>query len=517
MFSYVLKSMTKRAGFDNQQHKLRNIKLIFIIIGISLGVRILFIGMNPLLVEEAYYWNYAQHLDFSYLDHPPMVALLIKITTTIFGTHELGVRGAALFCWFLMVFFSFKLTELVTRGAGIYAVFLLTILPYFFIQSVVITPDLPLLVCWSGALYCLYRVHILDETRYWYFAGVWIGLGMLSKYTICLVGLATLCYVGIVPSARGALRRKELYISGVIAALLFMPVIYWNATHEWVSFLFQSTRRINDAPHFSFHLFLGILVLFLMPLGLLGVSGLFRKKITYMTPLSLKSVRFFQLYLVVPLAIFGIFSLNHPLRLTWVGPCLLSVIPWLAMLLYQSAQSLRPRLLKTWIISGAGLVLLYSGMFLVIAFGIPEKVCAQFFNGFFDWRDFTVQVNQMASLVEKKTSMSPIIIPLDAYNITSELNFYQRVLLANGDIQKSYATEGQHYFGESSLMYKYWSSNESLTGRVVLLISRDNQNFKRPMLKQGIRTKSPVKQFWAHSQRHGVDIRPYYYQVAEMK
>ena len=40
--------------------------------------------------EEAYYWNYAQHLDLGYLDHPPMVAWLIHLGTTVFGNTERG-------------------------------------------------------------------------------------------------------------------------------------------------------------------------------------------------------------------------------------------------------------------------------------------------------------------------------------------------------------------------------------------------------------------------------------------
>ena len=85
---------------------------VLLIVGISFLLRLLWIGNNSLLVEEAYYWNYAQHLDFSYLDHPPMVAILIKLTTSIFGTNEFGVRIASIFCWLLASFFSFKLTNL---------------------------------------------------------------------------------------------------------------------------------------------------------------------------------------------------------------------------------------------------------------------------------------------------------------------------------------------------------------------------------------------------------------------
>ena len=149
---------------------------------------------TPFAREEAYYWNYAQHMDFSFLDHPPMVAWLIKASTLIFGTNEFGVQFPALLCWAIAAFFSFKWTELIYRGTGQYAVLLLSLMPYFFLQSLAITPDQPVLVCWSAALYYLYRSLVLDESRSWYVAGVWLGLGMLSKYTIVLLGPSVLLY-----------------------------------------------------------------------------------------------------------------------------------------------------------------------------------------------------------------------------------------------------------------------------------------------------------------------------------
>ena len=106
--------------------------ILLLIVGISLLIHLVCMISADLLVEEAYYWNYAQHLDFSYLDHPPMVALLIKFSTSIFGTNELGVRITSLICWLLTALFSYKLTRLINRNAAIYAVMLLAILPFFF-------------------------------------------------------------------------------------------------------------------------------------------------------------------------------------------------------------------------------------------------------------------------------------------------------------------------------------------------------------------------------------------------
>jgi dolichol-phosphate mannosyltransferase len=67
------------------------------ILAYVVALRLIFMGTIDLLPEEAYYWNYAQHLDVGYLDHPPMVAWLIWLGTTVFGQTEFAVRaGAAL-------------------------------------------------------------------------------------------------------------------------------------------------------------------------------------------------------------------------------------------------------------------------------------------------------------------------------------------------------------------------------------------------------------------------------------
>ena len=57
------------------------------------------IGRVELTFDEAYYALWSQNLSFGYFDHPPMVALWIRASTSLFGTSEFGVRalGVGLF------------------------------------------------------------------------------------------------------------------------------------------------------------------------------------------------------------------------------------------------------------------------------------------------------------------------------------------------------------------------------------------------------------------------------------
>jgi dolichol-phosphate mannosyltransferase len=62
------------------------------IVAYLLVLKLIFINSVNLIPEEAYYWNYARHLDWSYLDHPPMVGWLIWLSTSLLGKSELSVR-----------------------------------------------------------------------------------------------------------------------------------------------------------------------------------------------------------------------------------------------------------------------------------------------------------------------------------------------------------------------------------------------------------------------------------------
>lgn len=490
-----------------------HIPVCMFIIGLSFLIRFLCLSHYNLLVEEAYYWNYAQHLDFGYLDHPPMVAFLIKISTTLFGTNEFALHLPALICWMITVFFCVKLTNLVNRNASMYVIFLLSVLPFFFLESLVITPDQPMLVCWSGALYSLYRALVLNEAKYWYVTGVFIGLGMLSKYSIVLLGPATIIYLLLVPSARFLFLRKEPYLCALIAALLFTPVIYWNATHHWASFAFQGSRRFADPTTFCFHHFIAILILFLMPLGLVHLCDLYRTKKLEESGLNPSSWKFFQTFTLFPLVFFGAFSITHNIKLDWLGPGLLAILPWFAILIHNNAKY---RL--TWYIASTGLLIGYSVFIGFLMFGPPKFLPHIWFQKFISWEDLTLEVSKIAAQVEQKSHEAPIIIPVDLYNIGSELSFYQAKLQSHGAIDHSYSIVGRHIFGLDSLMYRYWATNSDIKGKDLILISANPLDFEANGIQSQIIAKTPILKFWSHSQgRAKININPYYYQIARKK
>lgn len=488
----------------------------FWMIAFSLGLRFLFVASNELIPEEAYYWNYAQHLDFGYLDHPPMVAVLIKISTLLLGSTEFSVRLFSILCYLGMAFFSFELSHAMRRGSGAMALMLVSILPYFFLESLVMTPDAPLLLCWSAGLYYFYRALIIEEGSAWYLAGIWLGLGMLSKYTIVFLGLSAFLYVILIPHARKWLGRREPYLAALISLILFTPVIYWNATHQWISFAFQGNQRFAYAKEFSLHELAGLLVFFLLPAGLYGLTLLPRRTGIQLTGLSLHCLRFIQVFTAVPLLFFAFYSLSHPLQFNWIGPGLLALIPWLAALaMHENAPFLSSS--RNWYLTATGLLCVYATCMWVILQGTPKPVYQAFFNKYIAWSELTQSLHQLAKDVEREQHTPVTLVTLDRYNLASQLSFYQVKAKNQGKIDKVYPLIGSHLFHEESLMYRYWTKKEDASDKTLILVSPDLFLLEMPVVKTSIVENTPIRTILAQDQGGVRGKRAYYYQVVRLK
>src|ERR1700693_4752246 len=148
-------------------------------------LRLIYLGQVELLPEETYYWNYARHLDIGYLDHPPMVAWLIRVSTALLGTSQLGVRGATLCCAGATAFFTYRLTRnLFDMPTALAAMLLSQVLPFFFVAGLAVAPETPLIPAWAAELYFLERALVAGRATAWWGVGVAMGTGLLCKYSI---------------------------------------------------------------------------------------------------------------------------------------------------------------------------------------------------------------------------------------------------------------------------------------------------------------------------------------------
>jgi 4-amino-4-deoxy-L-arabinose transferase-like glycosyltransferase len=221
--------------------------------------------------DETYYWLWSRRLAASYYDHPPMVAYLIRLGTLLFGDTMLGVRcmavlamiaaSALLYCLALVLFDD--------RRVGIVSVLWFNMTPHTAFFSVIMFPDTPAILFWVLTCVALALVWRSGRGEWWYLAGAALGLLLLSKYIGIFLLFGIVAWLFASHEMRFWLKRREPYMAVLIAAVLFSPVIWWNAEHGWVSFIKQLGRAFEYSPQGGIGnaaAFLGIQAAFVSPL-----------------------------------------------------------------------------------------------------------------------------------------------------------------------------------------------------------------------------------------------------------
>jgi len=211
-----------------------------------LAVRLVYSGARQLVPDEAYYWVWSRHLSAGYLDHPPMVAWLISLSTYLFGDSEFGVRAGAAFLTLGSILLVVALVRRICpdKSAAALATWILLFCPMTAALGMIVTPDTPACFFSVAALY--FAVKAIDSPRWWIGFGICTGLALDSKYTSVLlpasVGLALLT------SAAGQRQLASAWpwLGILIAALVFWPVVRWNQQHDWASFRFQLSHGTSE-------------------------------------------------------------------------------------------------------------------------------------------------------------------------------------------------------------------------------------------------------------------------------
>ncbi|MFL6605421.1 MAG: glycosyltransferase family 39 protein [Steroidobacteraceae bacterium] len=488
-------------------------------VAVAFLLRLLYITQVELLPEDSYYWNYAQHLDLSYLDHPPMVAWLIWLGTAVFGDSEFGVRISALCCAAVASFFAYRLTRnLFGEPSALVALVLMQVLPFFFLAGMLMTPDAPMTAAWAASLYFLERALIAGQSRAWLLAGVSIGLGLISKYTIGMLVPAIVLFVILDPQSRRWLVRWQPYVAVIIACIIFSPVILWNAQHEWASFAFQTSRRLAEAPRFALHkLVISVLVL-LTPTGVvtLLVSRLTRGAGATAGPDAAEARRrwlFIRLAVLVPLSVFLVFSLRHDVKIDWTGAPWIGAVPGLATTIVwfgtKGARGVRAWVYSAWGPTAVCMLLLYAAGLHYLALGLPGLGYSSRLELVpVGWRDLGRQVNAIADDIRRRTGMEPLIVGMDRYELASQLTFY-----APDHARSVMETSSRNLFGQNGLMYGRWASSLAVGNRTLLLVAWDPHDVSDELTSGYVTTLGPLQE--GVLTRGATEIRNFHYRIAQ--
>lgn len=474
---------------------------------LAVALRLAYMGWIELLPEEAYYWQYAQHLAPGYIDHPPLVGATIWVFTRLLGISEFALRAGAVFWWMLSAWAVWKLAcELRGKCAAACAVMLFALLPYFFGAGLMITPDSPLLAFWAWALWFLYRIFFHNSRGAWYGLALCLGLGMLSKYTIALLGPSLLLFMLLDREAGRSLFRIDPYLCALLALLLFSPVILWNMDNQWASFAFQGSQRIHQAPRFYLPEFLLHLLAVLTPAGLavfLRLPGLSvnRRELTFLGCLILPAV-----------LLFAGFSLQHQVKLNWSGPVFLALLPVLgASVLWQRHEQSGWRRIVglVWGASVPLLFAIYWASLHFLAFGLPYVPYTQKMTRFLAWEDLAAQVIEIEGQLAQTSGAPVTVVGMDKHYLASELDFYRRKLSPQARTVR--ATAGRSLFGQPALMYRFWSRPENYSGHTLIMLSRTPSDLREELLAPCLQSLDAPRQIV--TRRNGYITGRFHYRI----
>lgn len=410
-----------------------NPRVAFYLLWIFLGL--VQASFTELQDDEAYYWVYSRFFDWGYVDHPPMTGLLIKMGYALFP-NELGVRFFPL----LLNTFSLLLIErlLKNKNASLFYIIVLSI-AVLQVSGFVAVPDIPL-IFFTALFFLCYR-KFLERSSIFnaLLLGLCMALLMYSKYHAVLIVLFTLL------SNLRLLTRYQAWLAAGFALILFIPHLWWQYQHDWISFRYHLFESNVNPYKFSYtsEYILGQVLLAGPIAGIFLLPAAFMKK---PTDLSERALKFTLIGIYV---FFFLSSFRGRVEANWTAPV---IVPLLVLShQYFSAPvsnfSKKGKALLIKLLPLTLVLVLFARIILIVDI-IPLKAVKQRYHA---WKEWPAEMKQ-------RTEGLPIVFS-SSYQRASKYWFYS-----------GQWTHSQNAFQDGRTNYNFWPTEDSVFGKTVYFL-----------------------------------------------
>jgi hypothetical protein len=184
--------------------------------------------------DEFDYIACGNHLAWGYVDQPPLIPFLTRVSLTVLGDSLRAVRFLPALASSAMV----VLAAVIARelGGRRYALVLTAITvalaPQYLSNGSLLTTNCLEPLLWMGCAYFVILAVKRDGPRYWLWFGIVAGIGMEEKYSIAVFGFAIVVGLLLTPERRFLL-DKWIWLGGIAAFLIFLPNFLWNMHYHW--------------------------------------------------------------------------------------------------------------------------------------------------------------------------------------------------------------------------------------------------------------------------------------------
>lgn len=392
--------------------------------------------------DEAYYYVYSKNLAWGYLDHPPVVAALIKIGT-FFSDSILGVR----MIFILMGSFSIKLIYELSEVKNI-NLFLKLVLSVLCVHllSFLALPDVPLVFFSLSYLLLMKKYIEKDDFKTSLLIGLNIALIMLSKYHgVLIIAFSFLANYNL-------FKRKSFWFILISSIFWMSPHLYWLYENNFQTITFHLVERnwkISDYNPFN-----SLIFLLLQPL----IAGPFMGVLLMWSAINLKSENLFDRMLKVILWGIYIFFLLQSLigkevLPHWTTPALLPLLILSYKYLEKNYESYKNAIHYLFIISIS--VFLVGRIILAYDF-IPQSLIKhEIVHGAKEWSEE----------IQSKADNCPVVF-MNNYQEASQYIFYtHKSAISIGNVMNrrtyfDFMEPDTTIFGKRVFLLPNWESQE---------------------------------------------------------
>ncbi len=408
------------------------LRLGYVLIGLLLLARLLFLasGKLELSEDEAYQWIWSKHPALSYYSKPLMIAYTQWLGTHIWGDNEFGIRFfSPIFGALLSLVVLRFMARTIDARAGVLLIAITNTTPLMGLGSILMTIDPLSVFFYTLALIVGWRAVQENGTRRdWIKVGVWMGLGLLSKYTNLFQLLSWLLVFALLPATRKHLKTAGPYLAVLIVALCSLPIVIWNAQHGWitVNHVASDGHLYNKwAPQLKFtKQFLGAEFGLLNPIYFIGavVAAVAIWKKQNRRPLNV------YLFCMGAPVVVTYFLLSFHTRIleNWIAP---AVLPWfMLMVIYWQSNWQRVRRFAK---PALTIAIVVGFFFVVVAHNtkLIDKLIGRTLPPKFDllhrvhgWKEMAAIVGDARKKLESEGK--PTFIIGEHYGFTSQVTFY---------------------------------------------------------------------------------------------
>lgn len=197
------------------------------------------------VIREGLSWG--REWQLGYHKHPPLPSWMVNGAFEMLG--DLGpylLSQLSIITAYLFIFLLGR--RILSEEAALLATMITAAIFYYNWPTPEYNHNIAQIPLWAMAIYGLHRAFIGGKPWGWYLTGLAMALGILSKYTILLLGPVIFFYMLAAPEARRQFLSPHPYLAAIMAVILISPHLYWLIEHDFLPFRYYEGRSASEAP-----------------------------------------------------------------------------------------------------------------------------------------------------------------------------------------------------------------------------------------------------------------------------